>query len=250
LEVEAVSSLPVTSSIAENAQDRLQKQLSRYLPSNLASEISRHQTSVTYAANATLCFKGSSAEVIFWIISGIAKVYCPVPKGSRILVRLAQAGEVLGYPHLEGTDGRPLQPFEAQALTKCTVAMFSRDNLMRTIERLDQPVLVRFLEHLSEAWSMAAYRIVTFLGYSFRQRLELALQDLAHSFGAEDERGTLLVLKLSHMDLAEMIGSSRPMVTVLIGEMLADGSLCRQGQHQYLIPRRRLMACTPNALPR
>jgi len=152
-------------------------------------------------------------------------------------VRLAKAGEVLGYPSLTEADGRPLQPFEAQALTKCTVAMFSRDNLVRTIEKLDPPTLIRFLEHLSEPWSMTAHKFVTFLGYSFRQRLEVTLKDLVHRFGFEDERGILLVLKLSHMDLAEMIGSSRPMATVLINEMVAEGALYRQGLHQYLVPR-------------
>jgi hypothetical protein len=39
------------------------------------------------------------------------------------------------------------------------------------------------------------------------------------------------------MDLAEMIGSSRPMATVLIGEMVADRSLYRLGYHQYVVPR-------------
>jgi hypothetical protein len=129
-----------------------------------------------------------------------------------------------------------LQPFEAQALTKCTVAMFSRDTIMRMIEKLDQPTLIRLTDHFNRSWSLIAHRLVTFLGSSFRQRLELTLKDLASRFGVEDERGFLLTLKLSHMDLAEMIGSSRPMATVLIGEMVADGSLYRQG-HQYLVPR-------------
>jgi CRP-like cAMP-binding protein len=227
----------VNSPVLQDAQNRFQTQLRQYLPIAFADELSRHHTSVTYTAGSTLCSEGSSAGVIFWIISGVVKVYRPISETNRVLVRLAKAGEVLGYPSMIGADGRPLQPFEAQALTKCTVAMFSRENLIRTIERLEQPALIRFLEHLSEPCSMTAHKFVTFLGYSFRQRLEVTLQDLAHSFGFEDKRGMLLVLKLSHMDLAEMIGSSRPMATVLINEMVAEGALYRQGLHQYIVPR-------------
>jgi CRP-like cAMP-binding protein len=90
-------------------------------------------------------------------------------------------------------------------------------------------------DHFNQSSSLIAHRLVTFLGSSFRQRLALTFEDLASRFGVEDERGFLLTLKLSHMDLAKMIGSSRPMATVLIGDMVADGSLYRQG-HQYLVP--------------
>jgi len=114
--------------------------------------------------------------------------------------------------------------------------MFSRDQLIRTIEKLDQPLLIRFLEYLSESWSLTAYRSYTLLGCSFRQRLEFIFAELAHRFGVKEQRGVLIVLKLSHMDFAEMIGSSRPMATVLIGEMAAEGLLYREGQHQYVIP--------------
>jgi CRP-like cAMP-binding protein len=175
--------------------------------------------------------------VVLWITSGVVKIYCLVPHGSRVLVKLAGPGDVLGYPALVVPKGGALQPFEAQALTKCTVAMFSRDTIIRMIEKLDQPALLRLTDHFNQCWSLVAHRLVTFLGSSFRQRLELTFKDLASRFGVEDERGFLLTLKLSHMDLAEMIGSSRPMATVLIGEMVADGSLYRQGHHQYLVPR-------------
>jgi CRP-like cAMP-binding protein len=225
----------VRSPILEEAQHRFHPQIAPYLPTSLAEELSRRQTSVTYVGGSTLISQGSAADVVLWIISGIVKVYCLVPAGNRVLVKLARPGDVLGYPALVVPEDGALQPFEAQALTKCTVAMFSRDTIIRMIEKLDQPTLIRLTEHFNQSWSLIAHRLVTFLGSAFRQRLELTFEDLASRFGVEDERGFLLTLKLSHMDLAEMIGSSRPMATVLIGEMVADRSLYRQG-HQYLVP--------------
>jgi CRP-like cAMP-binding protein len=227
----------VSSSVIEEAQCRFHAQVSQYLPISLADELSKHLTLVTYAAGSILISQGSSADVVFWIISGVVKVYYLVPDGNRVLLRLAGSGDVLGYPTLVGPEDGVLQPFDVQALTNCTVAMFSRDNLIRTIEKLDQPTLIRLFEHFNEPWVLVAHRLVTFLGYSFRQRLELAFKNLVSRFGVEDERGFLLNLKLSHTDFAEMIGSSRPMATVLIGEMVADRSLYRQGYHQYLVPR-------------
>jgi CRP-like cAMP-binding protein len=223
--------------IPEEQQHRFYAQVAQYLPTSFADELSRRHTSVTYAGGSTLILQGSPADVILWIISGVVKIYCLVRDGNRVLVKLAGPGDVLGYPALVVPEGGVLQPFEAQALTKCTVAMFSRDTIITMIEKLDQPTLIRLTNHFNQSSSLIAHRLVTFLGSSFRQRLELTFQDLASRFGVEDERGFLLTLKLSHMDLAEMIGSSRPMATVLIGEMVADRSLYRLGYHQYVVPR-------------
>jgi CRP-like cAMP-binding protein len=224
-------------SVIEEARHRFHTQASEYLPPALADELAKDLTPMTYATGSTLIIQGSAADVVLWILSGIAKIYCLVPNGSRILLRLASTGDLLGYPTLAGPKDGVVQPFHVEALTKCTVAMFSRDSLIRTIEKLEQSVVVRLFEHFNEPWGLAAHRLVTFLGYSFRQRLELTFKNLASRFGIEDERGLLLNLKLSHLDFAEMIGSSRPMATVLIGEMVAERSLYRQGNHQYLVPR-------------
>ena len=48
----------------------------------------------------------------------------------------------------------------------------------------------------------------------------MVLNSLGTRFGINDKRGTLVVPELSHEDLAEIIGSSRPMVSKLIGDII------------------------------
>ena len=57
---------------------------------------------------------------------------------------------------------------------------------------------------------------MTLLGVSFRERLEIVLTDLINRFGVREKRGILIVPELSQLDLAEMIGSSRPMISRLV----------------------------------
>jgi hypothetical protein len=64
-----------------------------------------------------------------------------------------------------------------------------------------------------------------------------SFKDLGTRFGVEDRRGTLIILKLSQEDLAEMIGSSRPMVSKLVGDMVEEGMLARGEQHHFILPR-------------
>src|SRR5258707_4338198 len=214
----------------DDAQHRLRSHLVQFLPDELADELVRHHTSVTYAKDSIVFLQGSPADLMFWIMSGLVKLYCPISDGDRTLVRLCGPGDVLGYADFIDPDNRHLQAFEAQALTKCTIALFTREHAVRMLEKLDQPALLRLIEQMNTAWSSIAIWFAEMLGYSFRQRLDATLKDLATRFGVEDKRGMLLPMKLSHGDLAEMINGSRRIVTRLVSEMMQEQSLYRDGK--------------------
>jgi hypothetical protein len=78
-------------------------------------------------------------------------------------------------------------------------------------------------------------RYITFIGSSFRVRLEMVLNRLGSRVGIEDKRGILLMPELGHEDLAEMIGSSRPMVSKLIGDMTREGLLTRGEKRHFIL---------------
>src|ERR1700756_3891340 len=123
---------------SDHPQDRLHSQLVEFLPKELADELLRHHTSVTYARDAMIFLQGSPADVMFWVMSGLVKIYCPIADGERTLVRLCGPGDLLGYADFIDADNRHLQAFEAQALTKCKIALFTREHVFTMLERLDQ----------------------------------------------------------------------------------------------------------------
>lgn len=88
-------------------------------------------------------------------------------------------------------------------------------------------------------------RYVCFLGSTFRTRLEMVLNRLGTRFGISDKRGTLVVPKLTHEDLAEMIGSCRPMVSKLIGDMIKKGLLARGEKRQFILRPKEGTSTTP-----
>ena len=224
-----------SSTIRDDAQHRLRTHLAQFLPQELADELIRHHTSVTYAKDSIIFLQGSPADLMFWIMSGLVKLYCPISDGDRTLVRLCGPGDVLGYADFIDGEKRHVQAFEAQALTKCTVALFTREHAVRMLEKLDHETLLRLIVKLNTAWSSVAFWFAEILGYSFRERLYTTLKDLAARFGVEDKRGVLLPMKLSHADLAEMINGSRPMVTKLVGDMVEEGLLGRDGKHYIVL---------------
>ena len=205
------------------------------LPAELAAEIGNGSTSVIYEKGATIFSRGAPADLIFWLRKGFVKLYLPHANGNRTLIAIARPGEPLGIAADVDAEGRSHQIFEAQAWTKCSVDLFSRERMTSLLRKLGLEKVIQLVDDANATWSAMFERYAGFIGLSFRERLEIVFKDLAARFGIDDKRGSLIILELSHENLAEMIGSSRPMVSTLVGDMVREGLLARSEQHQFIL---------------
>jgi CRP-like cAMP-binding protein len=214
---------------------RLEETLGMYgLPADVAGDIEERLTPVTYEKGAVIFLRGAPCDLIFWLVKGFVKLYLPHDDGNRTLVDLARPGDLLGFVNGQASKGRR-HLLEAHALTKCSVGLFTRDQTVPILNKLDRTGTIHLLEQLNVAWSGIFERYVWFLGSSFRTRLEMVFHRLGTRFGINDKRGTLVMPELSHEDLAEMIGSSRPMVSKLIGDMIEEGILERGEKRHFIL---------------
>jgi CRP/FNR family transcriptional regulator, cyclic AMP receptor protein len=231
--------------VTDQAHERLLARLQAMgLPHEAIAALLERYTPVRYPKGAPLFSKGSPADVVFAVLSGVIKVHSSRPGSDRILVDLAGPGDLVGYADFSDSGGERSQLFEAEALTNCTVALFTRHHIVEVLKSLEPDVLLRLAEAINSLWAQVAYRYATFLGMSLRQRLEVVLNELASRFGVPDARGTLLTPELAQEELAEMIGSSRPMVSKLLMEMTQQGLLARDGRRRILVtpPKANLFA--------
>lgn len=221
---------------ATEGKSRLQTHLDELgIPAKFVDEIIGHHTIASYNKGSMVSLQGSPADLLFLVLTGLVKVYCPLPDGNRILLSLAGAGDLTGHVDYLDSEGRRAQVFEVEALTKCSIALVTREHVIKLLQSLDHAALLQVIERLNTAWSAMARWFGTFLGMSFRERLEVVLNELAAKFGVRDTRGILLMPELAHSDLADMIGSSRPMVSRLIAEMTEEDLLLRQGRQFILL---------------
>ncbi len=230
--MDAHMAAPVQDEAQRRAEERLRE---LNLPLDFMSELIRDGTSVAFQKGESIFLPGSTADVLYWVVSGLVKVYCPAPDGSALLARVAGPGDFIGFIDVVDASGRRVQSLEAQTMTRTSIAIFTRDRVRTLLKTLSPERLVALMENVNSAWSAVASSWIAFLGLSFRRRLLSTLQNLALRFGARDARGILLTIELSHDDLAEMIASSRPMVTRLIAEFVEKGMLARQGRHYILV---------------
>ncbi|HYL59312.1 MAG TPA: Crp/Fnr family transcriptional regulator [Candidatus Acidoferrales bacterium] len=228
--------------ISENSRVRFDATLRGLgFPRPVIGELIDNNPMVRYSKNSTIYTSGSIADIVFAIVSGWVKVY-HCSGGRRIMTHLAGPGEVVGY--IERLDDKCAgsRMFQAQTLSQCSVVLLTRERLTHALDRLDKPVLIAAIERLNAHWSSYNERFVSMMLMSFRERLEFALGEIARDFGVRDARGILLRPELGHEELAEMIGSSRPMVTRILGELAHEGLVTKCGRHIVMRERPRVEA--------
>ena len=207
------------------------------LSQDFVDKLIEHHIAVAYEKGALALCEGKTDGMLACVLSGYAKVYCPVGDGNRTLVRLAGPGEVIGYPDYVDEKGRTARLFEIQVATKCTLALFSRDHVIRLLADLPSEDLISIFAALNTFWSMNFRFFTTLLNLPFWDRLTIVLSDLAKRAGVQDSEGIILMPEVFHEDLAEMIGCSRPMVSRLMAQMIESGLLARRARQYVLLDK-------------
>lgn len=237
--------------VSAQAQERLLTKLSSMgLPRSAATALLERHMLVRYPKGAELFSMGSPADVVFAVLTGLVKVHSSRAGSDPVLVEIAGPGDLVGYADFADADGGRSQLFEATALSNTCVALFTRHQIAEVLKTLEPEALLRITEAINSMWSSVVYRYATFLGMSLRKRLEIVLGELAGRFGVPDSRGTLLLPELAQEELAEMIGSSRPMVSKLLTEMTDRGILIREGRRHILLAPSKPADASAAAVPR
>lgn len=171
----------------------------------------------TYPGGALLFVEGQGPRGVYVLCSGKVKLSTTSREGKVLILRIAQAGEVLGLS--AGISG---QPFEVTAETTepCQVNFIERAALIERMEKSGELGLRSSLALSQEFQS--AYRDIhdLILARSSAGKLaRLLLSWMPLTDASRQSREIRIRPALTHEEMAQMIGSSRETVTRLIGEL-------------------------------
>ena len=205
------------------------------IPEQTARELTRHHTELCYESGRLVFSQGSAADIVLWVVKGVVREVCPNPNGTQTLVRLATARDILGLADKLDEKGQWIRRFEAWTASKCVLAIVTRQHVRDSLKGMNPDELMALVERMHSASSEWVQYYGTFLGLQFRERVEIVLAELGRKFGIPDRDGVLLTYELTHSDLAEMIGSSRPVVGRLLSELLEEGEVGRRDRKYILL---------------
>jgi CRP/FNR family transcriptional regulator, cyclic AMP receptor protein len=169
--------------------------------------------------------QGDSADSIFYLQKGRARVTVVSHAGKEATLTLVSAGEFLGESALAAVPGLRLST--ARAITGCTALKITREEMVRVLhDQLDFSDF--FMKFLLERSMRIQADLVDQLFNSSEKRLARILLLMAE-FGQPGEPGALLP-KISQETLAEMIGTTRSRVSFFMNRFRKLGLIDYDGQ--------------------
>jgi CRP/FNR family transcriptional regulator, cyclic AMP receptor protein len=178
--------------------------------------------------------EGQASDRVYVLLSGVAKLSF-LNRAEKVLVGLVGPGEVFGVSSLLPNATRP---FRCEAFSDCIVGVGRPSTFVGLMLGVPLERFSRTLEVTVGRWWSMLQRYTNFVGLTVRERLAGALLELAAKFGANDARGVLLTLKLTHADLAELVGASRQRTTEQLIEFEHQQMIIRDGRRLIIVPHR------------
>ena len=181
---------------------QLRDSLQRETMSSRAVKIARH-------ANVYTC--GDQDEMVYFIESGQIKLLMLSAEGRECLLAIHSGGDIFGELCLSGLGARleTATAMKATTVKQIPCAQFfarlSRDSLYEG-----------FVRYLAVRIADQQQIIANLVTVDSEQRLGQTLLQLARTMGKKDPRSIRIELKITHEELSEMVGTTRPRISLFM----------------------------------
>lgn len=190
----------------------------------LSEGLQRHWSSclpMEFQRGDYLYLPGDPARSIFLLQSGWVRIGRLLDSGGELSLDIAGTGELVGE---EAAFGDTPRVRLAQALSRVVAAPLPAPVLRTALARSTE---------LSQAVSRVVWersrrleaRAVEGAFADCRRRLCRALLDMADRFGVDEPAGRRIAVRLTHEDLARLIGAARETVTPLLVALRREGAI-------------------------
>lgn len=187
-----------------------------------------------YHQGATIFAKGDAADSLYIIKQGKVRILSLSDEGTETIVHILKEGEIFGELLLS-EEKRALTAAAGTDVLAAVLPKGSLEDLLSSVPALSK----NFLRLLSRRLMHVERHFAEF-GHTWSyHRLTKTLLQLCTDHGTETPKGTLIALRLTHEDLANMIGTTRETVTTQLNRFRRMGLLKRQDRF-LLVNRRRL----------
>jgi|SRR5690348_14195089 len=184
------------------------------MPDEIAKELNFVSVSSVYKPRRTLFAENQAPRGAFILCEGEAKLFITSSTGKTLILRIAEAGEILGLT--AALSGRAYI-HTAETITPCHIGFVRREDLIRLVIAHPQ-ALQPIVEQLTVNYEAACdqLRLVALASSASAKLARLLLE--WHSYAEHAHRTNVAPANLTHEEIAEFIGTSRETVTRTLNE--------------------------------
>ncbi|MEK6300550.1 MAG: Crp/Fnr family transcriptional regulator [Acidobacteriota bacterium] len=219
-----IQDYPETDLFKQQVRESLQGQVK----ASRAIKIAKHSNVYTV---------GEQDEMVYFIESGQVKLLMLSSEGKECLLAIHTAGDVFGELCLSGLEGR------LETATAMEDTLLKKVPCEKFLERLSRDSLLEgFVKYLAVRVADQQAVIANLVTVDSEQRLGKTLLQLARQLGKKSPRSTRIGLKISHEELSNMIGTTRPRVSVFMQRFRNLGLIELSEEHYLVVMEDKLTA--------
>jgi CRP-like cAMP-binding protein len=194
-----------------------------------------HSRRLTIARHAHAYTCGDQDGMVYFIVCGQMKLLMLSPEGKECLLAIHTAGDIFGELCLSGlrTRQETAVAMEETELQQIPCARFfeclRRDSLFEG-----------FVQYLAVRIADQQQVIANLVTVDSEQRLGKTLLQLARKLGKQDPRSIRIEQKISHEELSEMVGTTRPRISEFMQRFRRLGLIEKTTEHFLIIKEKKL----------
>jgi CRP-like cAMP-binding protein len=180
------------------------------------------------------------------LASGRVKMYHVTTEGKQSVLAFIDPGELFG--EMAVLDAGDREEF-AEAMEPSSIILIPGAEIQRVMA--EQPVVsIEMTKLIGLRRRRIERRIKSLLYRSPRERMVCLLLELAERYGERSGEGLLLNVRLSHQEMSNVIGTTREMVTVMLGELRSQRMIDIRRRRIVLVQPARLAESVGETIPR
>ena len=154
---------------------------------------------------------GDQNEMVYFIESGQVKLLMLSSEGKECLLAIHSGGDIFGELCLSGL-GERLET--ATAMEETTLKQIPSTQFVARLGR--DSLFEGFVRYLAVRVADQQQVIANLVTVDSEQRLGQTLLQMARTIGKKDPRSIRIELKISHEELSEMVGTTRPRISLFM----------------------------------
>jgi CRP-like cAMP-binding protein len=211
---------------AEEFKQRLRDSLQRETKNSHVLKVARH-------ANVYTC--GDKGEMVYFIESGQVKLLMLSSEGRECLLAIHSAGDIFGELCLSGS-GTRLET--ATAMKATTLKQIACGQFFARLSR--DSLFEGFVRYLAVRIADQQQVIANLVTVDSEQRLGQTLLQLGRTMGKKDPRSIRIELRITHEELSEMVGTTRPRISLFMQRFHNLGLVETTRDHFLVIKEQKL----------
>ncbi|MCA9074058.1 MAG: Crp/Fnr family transcriptional regulator [Planctomycetaceae bacterium] len=173
----------------------------------------------TFPKKSVVYLPQDAANSVYVVAEGRIRLVSITPEGKEAILAFFEPGDLFG--ELALLDAEPREEY-AEAVLPSTVIAIPRESV-EEVMGCNSSLTLAITKLIGWRRKKLERRLRNLLFRSNRERLSGLLWELTERYGRRIVEGLLIDIKLSHQDLAGLIGVTRESVTLALGELQSEG---------------------------